>query len=454
MSLLFVWIRWLGLLTAGCVWTSFWKDEGTEPEFSQNIAAVLSEIKRRAPTYTTESGSSAPVAAAARRPDPSGRAVVVEEQEFEDLFTLDEMRAELERLREEAAPVRKVIRNLDGPCILPAAVPALPPGMRATDDLQRLVAAVVSPRSKLRVGFCGMGGMGKTTASAWLCRQDEVREHFDSMLWVALGQQPNLQTSLDLMYQQLTGSELNPQFNNDRRQEATKQAMAGKKILLCLDDVWIASHAAELIFLDPSTASRALISSRVRNTLGDCEIVDVGLPSEDDALDIVMSAAGMPAGAKEPTGARELVAICKRLPLTLGIAGRIAKEMGMGSQDDWNEVIELCREELQGTDHTQNEVGRMIVTSLRSIQGPHAETTRTLLTALGLVPEDVSCPLDVLAWLYEAVVNDPGSPVPTISQLRRMVKCLIDRSVVLGPVDMPSLHGKLAANPCSTRSGS
>ena len=126
----------------------------------------------------------------------------------------------------------------------------------------------------------------------------------------------------------------------------------------------------------------------------------------------------------------------------------------MGSQDDWNEVIELCREELQGTDHTQNEVGRMIVTSLRSIQGPHAETTRTLLTALGLVPEDVSCPLDVLAWLYEAVVNDPDSPVPTISQLRRMVKCLIDRSVVLGPVDMPSLHGKLAANPCSTRSGS
>ena len=46
-----------------------------------------------------------------------------------------------------------------------------------------------------------------------------------------------------------------------------------------------------------------------------------------------------------------------------------------------------------------------------------------------------SVPLGVLAMMYEAVLDDPSAPRPTIAQMRRMVKMLIDRALVLGPVD-------------------
>ena len=47
-----------------------------------------------------------------------------------------------------------------------------------------------------------------------------------------------------------------------------------------------------------------------------------GLPSEYDAIRIMMSAAGIPhsetGGARVPSGAKEIAVMCKRLPLTLG----------------------------------------------------------------------------------------------------------------------------------------
>lgn len=42
--------------------------------------------------------------------------------------------------------------------------------------------------------------------------------------------------------------------------------------------------------------------------------------------------------------------------------------------------------------------------------------------------------------MYEAVLDDPSAPRPTIAQMRRMVKMLIDRALVLGPVDRAQVH--------------
>jgi hypothetical protein len=98
-------------------------------------------------------------------------------------------------------------------CGIPAAVPDLPSWVLVTDPMRALLGAVLDGtrndpaagggggvgsgvgggssrsdggggahemQSKHQVGFVGMGGIGKTLVSTWICRQKEVREAFDA----------------------------------------------------------------------------------------------------------------------------------------------------------------------------------------------------------------------------------------------------------------------------------
>jgi hypothetical protein len=159
-----------------------------------------------------------------------------------------------------------------------------------------------------------------------------VRRYFRVVAWVALGQTPNIVTCQRLLYTQLTGSELPLDLNTDEKLEKLRSAFIGLDCLLVLDDLWEPQHIASFALIDERTKSKVLISSRVRGTLDECEVVDIGLPTEENAIQIVMAAAGM-AGLAPPE-ASEVVRLCKLLPLTLGIAGRMVKDLDL--QQDWS----------------------------------------------------------------------------------------------------------------------
>jgi hypothetical protein len=62
---------------------------------------------------------------------------------------------------------------------------------------------------------------------------------------------------------------------------------------------------------------------------------------------------------------------------------------------------------------------------------------------MGLVPEDTRVPLQALIMLYESEIQAQGGTLqkrPSVLNIRRWLKILIDRSLVLGPVERPSLH--------------
>eukprot|EP01052_Picozoa_sp_SAG31_P051243 SAG31_NODE_12078_length_970_cov_1.824340_2_plen_134_part_01 len=101
----------------------------------------------------------------------------------------------------------------------------------------------------------GMGGIGKTTVSSWLARQDDVRKQFDVMAWVSLGQNPNIDKCQELLHLQLTSKEMNGEIGQEERQEKLRQAMTGRKVVLFLDDLWEGdTHEQMLNFVDDSTA--------------------------------------------------------------------------------------------------------------------------------------------------------------------------------------------------------
>ena len=163
----------------------------------------------------------------------------------------------------------------------------------------------------------------------------------------------------------------------------------------------------------------------------------LGLPSASDSSRMLLAAAGSDLST-EPEGVREIVELCGCLPLALGIAGRLAASLGLVGTDDWSGMIGVLREELRESHSGGREEG-MIRASLRGLKGSAKEqaNVKSLLLLFALVPEDTHCPLEVLLLMFNAVHQDSGA---TVMHFRKWLRILINRSLVLGSVDRPSLH--------------
>ena len=87
-------------------------------------------------------------------------------------------------------------------------------------------------------------------------------------------------------------------------------------MILVLDDCWDADVAKHFNWIDRSTNSKILISTRVRDVLDGGEIIDVPVPSKSDAVKMLLSTAEMDVDALQR---REEVAhiaeLCRRLPV-------------------------------------------------------------------------------------------------------------------------------------------
>ena len=73
---------------------------------------------------------------------------------------------------------------------------------------------------------------------AAIARNEDVRAHFNVVVWLPLGQTPVISKLQNLCHMQCTGKELSAELSSDEKKEALQQAMAGKRVLLCLDDAW------------------------------------------------------------------------------------------------------------------------------------------------------------------------------------------------------------------------
>ena len=63
--------------------------------------------------------------------------------------------------------------------------------------------------------------------------------------WITLGQSPVLDSCIDLLHMQLTGTSLPDGLSADQKNEHLKQAFLGRSVLLVLDDCWDISVAKQ-----------------------------------------------------------------------------------------------------------------------------------------------------------------------------------------------------------------
>eukprot|EP01047_Picozoa_sp_COSAG01_P017741 COSAG01_NODE_946_length_12533_cov_4.570532_2_plen_107_part_00 len=82
------------------------------------------------------------------------------------------------------------------------------------------------------------GGIGKTVISSWLVRHDRIRAAFEKIVWVSLGQTPNLNALQGVLYEQLVpGDVWDPDKDDVFKVQSMGAAFRGQNVLLVLDDL-------------------------------------------------------------------------------------------------------------------------------------------------------------------------------------------------------------------------
>ena len=108
---------------------------------------------------------------------------------------------------------------------------------------------------------------------------------------MTLGQTPSIDQLRALIHLQVTGEDLSSDATPEQAKEQISIAMRNRCILLVLDDVWEPQHELVLNTIDTSTASKVLITTRIKG-LGGASQVELGLPSVEDSVQLLLASAG------------------------------------------------------------------------------------------------------------------------------------------------------------------
>ena len=96
----------------------------------------------------------------------------------------------------------------------------------------------------ITTALAGAGGFGKTTLAAALCHDPDLIENFgDGILWVTLGQKPDVLAAAVTLYAALTDER--PAFATvEDAANKIAEKLGDQTCLMVIDDVWNAAHLA------------------------------------------------------------------------------------------------------------------------------------------------------------------------------------------------------------------
>jgi WD40 repeat protein len=167
----------------------------------------------------------------------------------------------------------------------------------------------------------GPGGFGKTTLAAAVCQDERLVEAFDDgILWVTLGQAPNLLNELVKLYAALTGER--PAFVDveDASRELALR-LENKNCLLVIDDVWHAGHVGPF---QAGAGCAFLVTTRLLDVAAGSARIEIEQMTPDEAAQLLMRRAGV--AARDGLAVRPLVARLGEWPLAVTLAGSAMRQ--------------------------------------------------------------------------------------------------------------------------------
>jgi len=268
----------------------------------------------------------------------------------------------------------------------------------------------------------GWPGVGKTCFAGFLARDPEVLSAFpDGVLWTALGQAPNLFSSLARWATALGLTDSLRVGTLNELVDRLNASLAKRRMLLIVDDVWDTGHATPFLAVRGPDC-RLLFTTRQSHVVQDFTNVSVTgyrLPvlGEEDAIKLLWTLA--PEVVKHNEKAcRSLVRDLERLPLALHVAGRLLRseaKLGWGVSElieDIRTGAAIIREKAP---EDLAEEGRLPTVSALLSKSTDLldERTRNYFSCLGVfAPKPATFDLRALSAVWEE--NDPKPYVRTL----------------------------------------
>lgn len=219
-----------------------------------------------------------------------------------------------------------------GPAMLPAGVPVLcgrEEELARIDALLAVGRGVSSDRGRFPV-LTGMAGTGKTALAVHAAR-GLAPEYVDGHLYADLGGTQSVpadpQDVLRGFLRALGVAESAIPVSLAEQTRLYWRELTGRRLLVVLDN---AENERQLHALLPRTTEcRAIVTSRYRLTAVDGgALIEVALPAEAQCLEMLGAVIGAGRVADEEDAARQIVRLCGRLPLAVGIvAARLAQRV-------------------------------------------------------------------------------------------------------------------------------
>jgi WD40 repeat protein len=254
-------------------------------------------------------------------------------------FRTDHTRALADLLRVLASPVSAAGQLL--------GVPALPPHyQRRMEVIERLSKAVLAGKldasiadsGRHIVALQGMGGAGKSVLAAAFAREYMVRREFlDGIVWLSVGQAPNVLSILQNTAVAL-GGDAGAYTDLVRALPLMTRALAGKTCLLVLDNVWNLDSVENFVNA-LGLKCRLLVTTRdagLAEGLG-AELISVGTLGDAAAWKMLSEWAGTAVTQLSPE-LRAVAAECGTLPLALAQCGASAR-----AGTSWPDLLDALR---------------------------------------------------------------------------------------------------------------
>lgn len=274
----------------------------------------------------------------------------------------------------------------------------------------------------------GWPGVGKTTLAAWLAYDEEIKTRFpDGVLWASLGTTPNLLSELAAWGRALNSEFLQQARDIKQAQDILSGLLQDKQMLLIIDDVWKAAHAAP--FLVGGKGCATLVTTRLndlsRELVPPDQVYILPVLDADSALELLGKLAPQVL-TNHPTQARELVEALEGLPLAIQVAGRLLQsELSSGFS-----VTDLISELKQGSmilesdvpldrrdlvNDTTPTVAALLLTSLDKLD----EETKECYGYLGaFAPQPATFDLEAMRFVWD------------VEDARPIVRILVDRGLL------------------------
>ena len=265
----------------------------------------------------------------------------------------------------------------------------------------------------------GLGGIGKSVLAAAIAGEREVQETFpDGVLWVTLGQEPQVLEELGNWIQAVGDRDYKP-TTIDGASRHLRSLLFEKQMLLVVDDVWNWSDGEP--FQVGGTACRVLVTTREAHIPGAVKI-DLAVMNDDEAIALLEGYLKQTLTGDDRRFALELKTEVAGLPLALELA---AAQIADGL--DWDDLLRAFREEVARLeildapdfDPSQQEKTR----KQRSLQASFNLSLKRLtdeglkqFVMMGVLPEDVSVGAEAMATIWDVTIEKAKK---TLRELRR-----------------------------------